>query len=92
MCIDKGYDYPAIWQLTVYLGYRPHIRSGGEEAKRCKAGKRAQRWAVECTRSWINRLRGLLICWAKKAENYLAFLYLQLACSVITWRSIGLLG
>ena len=36
--------------------------------------------------SWLNRFRGLLIRWSKKTENRTAFL--QLACAVITWRSI----
>ncbi|NEX61798.1 IS5/IS1182 family transposase, partial [Noviherbaspirillum sp. 17J57-3] len=39
---------------------------------------------------WLNRFRGLLIRWAKKAKNYLAFLHF--ACGIITWRTIGLLG
>jgi transposase len=88
--LDKGYDYPQIQQLAVELGYRPHIRSRGEEASHRQAGKRARRWVVERTHSWLNRFRGLLIRWAKKAKNYLAFLHL--ACGIITWRSIGLLG
>jgi hypothetical protein len=49
LCMDKGYDYPEIWRLAVDLGYRPHIRSRGEEAKRCKSGQRARSWVVERT-------------------------------------------
>lgn len=45
---------------------------------------------VERTHSWLNRFRGLLVRWAKKAKNYLAFLHL--ACGIITWRTIGLMG
>jgi transposase len=89
LCLDKGYDYPQIQQLAIELGYRPHIRSRGEEAKQCEAGKRARRWVVERTHSWLNRFRGLLIRWSKKAKNHLAFLHL--ACGIITWRTIGLL-
>lgn len=90
LCLDKGYDYPQIRQLAVELGYRPHIRSRGEEAQHRKTGQRAHRWVVERTHSWLNRFRGLLIRWAKKAKNHLAFLHL--ACGIITWRIIGLLG
>jgi transposase len=90
LCLDKGYDSLQIQQLAVDLGYRPHIRSRGEEAQQRQAGKRARRWGVERTHSWLNRFRGLLIRWAKKAKNYLAFLHL--ACGIITWRLIGLLG
>lgn len=63
LCMDKGYDYAEIWQLAVDLGYRPHIRSRGEEKQKRKAGQRAHRWVVERTHSWLNRFRGLLIRW-----------------------------
>lgn len=90
LCLDKGYDYPQIQRLAVDLGYRPHIRSRGEEARQRQAGKRARRWVVERTHSWLNRFRGLLVRWSKKAKNHLALLHL--ACGIITWRIIGLLG
>lgn len=90
LCMDKGYDYPQIEQLAVGLGYRPHIRSRGEQAQQQVAGTQARRWVVERTHSWLNRFRGLVIRWAKKAANHLAFLHL--ACAIITWRIIGLLG
>jgi transposase len=90
LCLDKGYDYPQIQRLAVALGYRPHIRSRGEEAQQRQAGKKARRWVVERTHSWLNRFRGLLVRWSKKAKNHLAFLHL--ACGIITWRIIGLLG
>ncbi len=90
LCLDKGYDYGQIQQLAVGLGYRPHIRSRGEEVRQRSAGTKARRWVVERTHSWLNRFRGLLIRWAKKAKNHLAFLHL--ACGIITWRIIGLLG
>lgn len=90
LCLDKGYDYAQIRQLAVELGYRPHIRSRGEEAHQRQAGHRARRWVVERTHSWLNRFRGLLIRWSKKAKNHLALLHL--ACGIITWRIIGLLG
>jgi transposase len=90
LCMDKGYDHVQTQHLAVELGYRPHIRSRGEEKQQLKAGQRARRWVVERTHSWLNRFRGLLIRWAKKAKNYLAFLHL--ACGIITWRTIGLLG
>jgi transposase len=90
LCLDKGYDYPQIQRLAVDLGYRPHIRSRGEEAQQRQAGTTAHRWVVERTHSWLNRFRGLLIRWSKKAKNHLAFLHL--ACGIITWRIIGLLG
>ena len=31
MCIDKGYDYPEVYELLEAYGYTIHIRSRGEE-------------------------------------------------------------
>lgn len=90
LCLDKGYDYPQIQDLALEFGYRMHLRSRGEEGQRRHAGQRARRWVVERTHSWLNRFRGLLIRWSKKASNHLALLHL--ACGIITWRTIGLLG
>ena len=69
------------------LGYIAHIKARGEEAKELKKSilKKARRWVVERTHSWMNRFRGILIRWSKKAENYLAMLHL--ACGMITWRA-----
>lgn len=91
LCLDKGYDYDEIRDLVTAFGWTAHIRARGEEAEqlRHKASFQARRWVVERTHSWINRFRGLLVRWAKKAQNYLAFLHL--ACGIITWRTIGLL-
>ena len=69
------------------FGYIAHIKARGEEAKELKKSilKKARRWVVERTHSWMNRFRGILIRWSKKAENYLAMLHL--ACGIITWRA-----
>ena len=86
LCLDKGYDYPQVYELLGELGLSPHIRSRGEEqqALEHEAGFQARRWVVERTHSWLNRFRGLLIRWSKKPENHRALL--QLACGLITWR------
>jgi len=86
LCLDKGYDYREVYELADELGFSPHIRSRGEEAKAIEqdAGFRARRWVVERTHSWLNRFRGLLIRWSKKPENHRALL--QLACGLISWR------
>ncbi len=91
LCLDKGYDYEEVRELVAGLGYTAHLRSRGEEQRDIRAlGYRARRWVVERTHGWLNRFRGLLIRWAKKTENYLAFVHL--ACGIITWRATGLLG
>ena len=87
ICMDKGYDYDEVREILEEFGFIAHIRARGEEAKKLKKGllKKARRWVVERTHSWLNRFRGILIRWCKKAENYLAML--QFACGIITWRA-----
>jgi transposase len=71
MCLDKGYDYDEVRDILKEFGFTAHIRSRGEEAKEIKreAGKRARRWVVERTHSWLNRFRRILIRWDKKPET-----------------------
>lgn len=91
LCLDKGYDFEEVRELVAGLGFTLHLRRRGEERRDMRElGHRARRWVVERTHGWLNRFRGLLIRWAKKTENYLAFLHL--ACAIITWRATGLLG
>jgi putative transposase len=87
VCMDKGYDYQEVREIVAKFGFIANIKARGEEAIKLKKGllKKARRWVVERTHSWLNRFRGILIRWSKKAENYLALL--QLACGLITWRS-----
>jgi putative transposase len=86
LCLDKGYDYPEVYDLLTELGLSGHVRSRGEEKTLLERepGHRARRWVVERTHSWLNRFRGLLIRWSKKPRNHRALL--QLACGLITWR------
>ena len=86
LCLDKGYDYPEVYELIDELGFTPHIRSRGEEKKELERdpGFRARRWVVERTHAWLNRFRGLLIRWSKKPDNHRALL--QFACGLIAWR------
>ena len=91
LCMDKGYDYDEVRQMVARYGLIAHIRGRGEEAVKIKhEGFRTRRWVVERAHSWINRFRGLLIRWCKKAENYLGLLHV--ACGLIAWRATGLLG
>lgn len=92
MCLDKGYDYQAVREILEEFGFTAHIRSRSEEAQEIKqeAGKRARRWVVERTHSWMNRFRRILIRWDKKPENYIAFLHF--ACALIAFQAAGLFG
>ena len=91
LCLDKGYDYPEVRDLAREFGFTAHIVSRGEEAQLLKrsARRKARRWVVERTHSWLNRFRRILIRWEKKAENYAAMLHI--ACGLIAWRATGLL-
>jgi putative transposase len=92
MCLDKGYDYDEVRDILKEFGFTAHIRSRGQEVKEIKqeAGKRARRWVVERTHSWLNRFRRILIRWDKKPETYLAFLHF--ACALIAFRAAGSFG
>jgi hypothetical protein len=72
--------------LALEHGYTPHIRTRGEEIeeKLRTPGWRARRGVVEACHSWLNRNRGILIRWCKKAENHLALL--MLACALIAFK------
>ena len=84
LCLDAGYDYDEVRAIAAEFGYTTHIRSRGEEKKAREAGKKARRWVVERTHSWLNRYRRLLVRWEKRALNYLALLHF--ACALITWN------
>ena len=90
--LDKGYDYDEVRQIADEFAFTAPIRARGEEAQELKrkARAKARRWVVERTHSWMNRFRGILIRWSKKAENYIALLHMAFA--FIIYRRIGLFG
>ena len=92
MCLDKGYDYDEVRAILDEFGCTAHIKARGDEAKELKqeAGKRARRWVVERSHSWMNRFRRILVRWEKKPDNYLALLHIT--CALITYRAVGPLG
>jgi putative transposase len=92
LCLDKGYDYDEVREIAAEFRFTAHIRSRGEEAQQLKrkARQKARRWVVERTHSWMNRFRGILIRWCKKAENYIALLHMAFA--FIIYRRMGLSG
>jgi putative transposase len=92
MCLDKGDDDEDVREILKEFGFTAHIKARGEEAKELKAeaGKRARRWVVERSHSWMNRFRRILVRWEKKPENYIALLHF--ACALIAFRAAGLFG
>lgn len=88
LCLDKGYDYREVDALVAEFGYTGHIaRRGQREQATVKrnARKKARRWVVERTHSWVNRFRRILIRWEKRADTYIAMLHLAFA--LITWKA-----
>jgi putative transposase len=88
LCLDRGYRTKQIPVIVAERGMLAYIQGRDEEiaAREFDPTWKPRRWVIERTHSWLNRFRGLLIRWSKKTENHTAFL--QLACAVITWRSI----
>ncbi|MCA1729634.1 MAG: IS5 family transposase [Actinobacteria bacterium] len=96
LCLDAAYDSEPVREELEARNYEPHI-SPSDKKKRserkgaCRQpGRRARRWVVERTHSWLNRSRRLLVRWEKKTENYLAFVHL--ACAQLIFSKILVSG
>jgi transposase len=92
LCLDNGYAYDEVQEIAQEFHFTVHLPPAPEAALRVKrkAGQKARRWVVERTHSWMNRFRGILIRWSKKAENYVALLHLSFA--FIIYKRMGLSG
>ena len=90
LCLDKGYDFNEVRELLVQFGYTAHIVARGLEAAQLRndTRKKARRWVVERTHSWLNRFRRILIRWEKKAENYIGLLHFVFG--LIAFRNTGI--
>lgn len=86
LCLDKGYDYPAVHQWVLSQHFVAHIRTRSEEIaeKTRNPNWKARRWVVEACHSWLNRNRAVLVRWSKKPENHEALL--QLASGLIALK------
>lgn len=87
LCLDKGYAGEPVQQEVEARGYEVHVpdKANAKKKRKRKRGRRkARRWVVEVTHSWLNRFRRLLVRWEKKKANYLSMLYF--ACAIICWR------
>ena len=87
LCLDKGYAGEPAQTTSQDRGYEPHVpdKANAKEQRKRKPGRRkARRWVVEVTHSWLNRFRRILVRWEKKKANYLSLLYF--ACAIICWR------
>ncbi len=89
LCLDKAFSGAPSDATARVFGYEPHVRQIGEEKLDPKTGQKkhpARRWVVERTIGWLNRCRGILIRYEKKAENYLGAV--QLACALLWYRRL----
>ena len=89
LCLDKAFGGAACDATARVFGYEPHVRQIGEEKLDPESGKKkrpARRWVVERTIGWLNRCRGIIIRYEKKAQNYLAVV--QLACALLWYRRL----
>jgi transposase len=84
LCLDKGYDNEAGWGACVDHEYEPHIALIRDERPDRPKRHKPRRWVVERTLAWLSKLRGMLIRWEKKPENYLGML--KLACALLWFR------
>jgi putative transposase len=89
LCLDKAFSGAPSDATARAFGYEPHVRQIGEEKLDAESGEKkhpARRWVVERTISWLNRCRGILVRYEKKAANYLAVV--QLACALLWYRRL----
>lgn len=87
LTLDKGYAGEPAQEIGQQRGYQVHVpdKVNAKKKRKRKGGRRkARRWVVEVTHSWLNRFRRLLVRWEKKKANYLSMLYF--ACAIICWR------
>ena len=73
LCLDKAFHGAPSEATAEVFGYVPHIRRIGGEKKdeRGRKTRKARRWVVERTIAWLNRCRGILIRYEKKAGGEL---------------------
>ena len=89
ICLDKGYDNPTGHSTVREQGYIGHIRRIKDEGEKKHKGK-PRRWVVERTLAWLNRWRGILVRYEKKARNYLGII--KLACALLWYRRLRAMG
>jgi putative transposase len=91
-CADKAYDDKKCRAALAQRGYRCGIRSRGDERRMLRRDprKRARRWVVERTLSWLPRWRKLAVRHEKKQCNYVGLLCIVFG--IIALRAANVLG
>jgi transposase len=85
LCLDAGYDCQQVRTWATRLGFTLHVRPRRPPARPPKKNRRkkARRWVVERSHSFLHRFRRLLVRWEKREDTYLAMLHLALG--IVTW-------
>lgn len=88
LSLDKGYDTPTGHEVVEKKGYINHICPIGKDRreKRRPGRRKARRWVVERTLSWLSKCRGILVRYDKHGFNYLGLI--QLACALLWYRRL----
>lgn len=88
LSLDKGYDNPTGHEVAEKYGYIAHIRPIREDRRerRGPGRRKARRWVVERTLSWLSKCRAILVRYDKHWENYLGLI--QLACGLLWYRRL----
>ncbi len=87
ICLDKAYDNPTGHTTVAEEQYTPHIRRIREiPVSPDERTYPSHRWVVERLLAWLSKCRGVLVRYAKKSENYLAFI--QVACILLWMRRL----
>jgi putative transposase len=88
LCADKAYDSERLREQLRRRKFVPNIRRRKYKSDPPPALESqkypARRWVIERTFSWQDDFRSLRVRWAKKSENWLAFIYF--ACTLILWK------
>ncbi len=89
LCLDKAFSGARLTRRPACSATSRTAGRSAEEKIDLESGKKkhpARRWVVERTIGWLNRCRGIIIRYEKKAENYLAVV--QLACGLLWYRRL----
>lgn len=88
LCGDKGYDSEDLREQISNNELNPNIKSRGVEKREIKKNpnKKARRWVVERTFSWLKKFRKVFTRWEKKVSNFKGVV--QFACAWICWKNL----
>jgi putative transposase len=85
LCLDAGYDNQQVRRWADAHGFTRHVRPARPHSRPPKKSRRkkARRWVVERSHSFLHRFRRLLVRWEKREDTYLAMLHLGMG--IVTW-------